>query len=263
MRDETGVWRYGTTGIPAVAAREVTLAQLANPRQIGRSDGEPEAVLLSISEIERNSRLGFAVHEGDRVEIRGEELHYRVAWDIWQEHATEPVDVWLPEDDAAGLDRALAVSEREFRFAKQALEEAGLFRQYLVILAARLGRSRRVVSEAVGLSPARVQQLNESPPRHVPGDVDEFIAVAVRIARSVGDGVKPREALSRPAGIGGDEFEEVVAFMVAAGLLFEESKELGLTADGKALLEIETKGQGKPRSGNGRSKSEQTSHAPQ
>jgi hypothetical protein len=239
VRDETGVWAYGDTGIPAVGAREITLAQRTKPRRISRADAEPEAILLSISEIERDGRLNFALQEGARVEIRDEELHYRVPWNIWQEYAAEPVDVWLPENESAGLDQKLALAEREHRFAKQALEEAGLFRHYLVILAARLGRSRRVVSETLGLSPARIQQLNEVPPPEVVAGVTEFLATAVRIAALIGDEAVPRDEFRPPPDLGSDEFDEALDSMIDVGLLDDSQQGMCLTEDGKALLEGE------------------------
>jgi len=225
---------YEGTPIPAVGARNLTLAEVADPRVIARSNGEPEAVLLSLTEIESDQKLLWALPAGTRLDGEDEPL-YKVPWEVWQEHAFEPAGAWLPEWDATGLDRALAVREREYRFARQALDDIGIARQYLIILAARLGRSRRVVGEVLGLSPARVQQLSESPSPEIVADVEKFVADATRIAILIGTGVCPRDELPRPRDLGVDELEEILDSMIAAGLLEESAAGLKLTDDGQTL----------------------------
>lgn len=235
VRDDSGQLRYEGTSIPAVGARDVTLAEAADPRVVARSDGEPEAVLLSLTEIESDQKLLWALPAGTRLDGDEEPL-YKIPWEVWQEHASEPVGAWLPECDATGLDRALAIREREYRFAKQALDDMGVARQYLVLLASRLGRSRRVVGEALDLSPARVQQLSESAPRPIVADIEKFVGDARRIARAIGTGVCPRDKLPRPLDIGVDELEETLVSMIATGLLEESGAGLELTEDGRALM---------------------------
>ena len=238
--DDSAGWRYEGTEIPAVGARDVTLAEVANPRIIARAEEEPEAVLLSLSEVEADARLLWVVKEGRRLN-GDEEPEYKVPFAIWQEHAGQPVGAWLPEWDGSGLDRSLALAEREYRFAKQALEEAGVLRQYLVVLAARLGRSRRVVGETLGLSAARVQQLSEAPSDEMLADVEEFVGRASQLAVLLGPGTCPRDQLPRPRSLGGDELEEIAASMISVGLAEEVAEDgLRLTEDGLALLE--TKG---------------------
>jgi hypothetical protein len=223
-----------------VGARDVTLAEAANPRIIARADDEPEAVLLSLSEIEADTRLLWAVKEGRRLD-GDEEPEYKVPFAIWQEHAGQPVGAWFPEWDGSGLDRSLALAERDYRFAKHALEDAGVLRQYLIVLAARLGRSRRVVGETLGLSAARVQQLSEAPSDEMLADVEELVGSATQVAVLLGSGACPRDELPRPRALGGDELEEIIASMISVGLAEEvEEDGLRLTEDGLALLE--TKG---------------------
>lgn len=234
--DESGSWKYEGTEIPAVGARDVTLAESVNPRRIVRVGEEPEAVLLSLSEVEADPRLLWAVEAGKRVN-GDDEPEYKVPFAIWQEHAGQPVGAWLPERDGSGLDRSLALAEREYRFAKRALEDAGALRQYLILLAARLGRSRRVVGETLSLSAARVQQLSEAPSDEMVADVDEFVASATEVAVLLGSGTVPRDKLPRPRALGGDEFEEIIASMIFAGLAEEVTGDgLKLTEDGLALL---------------------------
>lgn len=234
--DESGSWKYAETEIPAVGARDVTLADVIRPRKIARAGDEPEAVLLSLTEVESDDRLHWVFKKGKRLN-GDEEPQYKVDWPIWQEHAAEAVGAWLPEWDGSGLDRSLALAERRWRFAKQALDDAGTLRQYLVILAARLGRSRRLVGETLGLSPARIQQLNEAPPAAVVSQVDEFLAASTRVAASMGAEAYPRDEIPRPRDFGIDQFEEVIDAMVAVGLVEESAAGLRLTGDGRALLE--------------------------
>lgn len=232
---DSGEWRYAGTPIAAVGARDVTLAEAAHPRIVSRSGDEPEAVLLSLTEIEADERLLWAVKKGTRLNGEDDPL-YKIPWAVWQEYAAEPVDAYLPEWDGAGLDRSLALAEREYRFAKQAMDDAGVRRQYLVILASRLGRSRRIVGETLGLSPARIQQLSEAPPDEVVAGVEEFLGSAIRVAALLGSGACPREELPRPRDLGGDEFEEIITSMIAVGLVEKTAEGLRLTEDGCILL---------------------------
>jgi hypothetical protein len=244
IRDGSGNWHYEGTDVPAVGARDITLAEVINPRVIARSDGDPEAVLLSLTEIESDQRLLWALPAGTRLDGDAEPL-YKIPWEVWQEHGPEPVSAWLPEWHGTGLDRSLATAERECRFAKQALDEAAARRLTLVLLADRLGRSRRVVGKTLSLSAARIQQLNESPPEEIVRDVEGLLDYARRFAILIGTGACPRDELPRPRDLGADEFAEIIDSMIAAGLMEEEAKGLRLTKDGRTLLE-EKDGRRKP-----------------
>lgn len=233
--DDSDSWLYADTPIPAVGARDVTLAEATKPEQLAREGEEPTAVVLSLTEIESDKRLHWAFEAGTRLNGDKEPL-YKIDWAVWQEHADEPVGAWLPEWDGRGMDRSLALAERQWRFAKQALDDAGVLRQYLVVLAARLGRSRRLVAEILGLSPARIQQLSETAPAEVVAEVEDFVRTASRVADQLGRETRPRTDLPRPNGLGGDEFEEVLDSMIAVGLIEEAPKGLRLTKDGRTLL---------------------------
>jgi hypothetical protein len=237
---EAGGWVYTDTGIPAVGARDISLGEAVNPREIVRSGEKPEAILLSLTEIESDRRLHWVLEAGTRLN-GGDEPEYKVSWAAWQEHAAEPVGVWLPEWDGAGLDRSMALSERHYRFAKQAMDDAGVLRQYLVVLAARLGRSRRIVAEKLGLSTARIQQLNETASDEIVADVDEFVTAAARVAALLGREGSPRADLLRPRDVGADEFEEIIGSMIATGLAEERAEGLRLTDDGLSLVEMKVK----------------------
>jgi len=231
-----GVWEYEGTEIPAVGARDLTLGERLNPLLVTRPDQEPVAVLLPVAEVENDPRLGWAWQAGK--ELEGEEGPFlQVPYSLWQEHAEEIVGAWLPERDAKGLDRRLAVAERELRFAQQALDAARLVRNCLVVFATHLGRSRREVGECLGLSLGRVQQLNENPPSEVIEAVDEMVEAAGLVAKNIGARPCPREDIPRPRAMSSEEHDQLIEIMLLLGLLEEGSDGLRLTADGASLSE--------------------------
>lgn len=235
--DDAGAWHYEGTDIAAVGARDVTLGEAVDPLVLGRLGREPEAVLLPLSAIIDDQRLNWALQAGTKLDGGAEPL-FEVTWSVWQEHAAEPIDAWLPECDAAGINRSLAAAEREFRFAKQALDAAGLIRNQLVVLATRLGLSRRQVGETLGLSTGRVQQLNEDPPSEVVEEVEEFVSAATLLAGLIGERPCPRDNIPRPRELGRDHLDELVGSMLTLGLLDEVADGLRLTDDGRALIDI-------------------------
>lgn len=235
--DDAGAWEYKGTGIAAVGACDITLGETIDPLVIGRSGREPEAVLLSLSAIIDDQRLNWVLQAGTKLE-GDEEPMFKVPWSVWQEHAAQPVDAWLPEYDAGGISRALALAEREFRFAKQKLDAAGLVRHRLVVVASHLGHSRRKVGETIGLSTGRVQQLNEDPPDGLAEEVDEFVRAAALVAGLIGESPCPREDIPRPRQFGSDQLDQLVDSMLALGLLENVAGRLRLTDDGRALIDI-------------------------
>lgn len=245
MLSENG-WEYAESGIAAVGARDITLAEAANPLLVGRPGEEPEGVILGLSEIIAEPRLNWVLQNSTQLK-GGKEDRFEVRWAIWQEHAGEPIAAWLPEYDAVGLDRPLAAIERDFRFAKQKLEAIGLTRQKLVVLATRLGHSRREVGQTLGLSTARVQQLNEDPPQEVVEDVEELVRTAALVGDRLGDEPCPRESVPPVRGIGADEQDELVGLMLAVGLLEEADGEVRLSKDGSALVRVARGAEAKPR----------------
>jgi hypothetical protein len=238
VRDEAGVWRYDGTEIAAVGARDVTLAEVVNPRALARAGEEPDAIILSLSEIIADARLNWILQEGTKLD-GGDEPLFLLSLELWQERSALPVKAWLPETDASGVDRCLAIAERNWRFARKALDDAGLDRTRLVLLASRMGRSRRDVSETLGLSSGRVQQLNDDPPLELAAEVDRFLRDASDVAVSL----EARErSSSHPVtrrGLGADRSDEVVADMISLGLLEEMPDGLRVTEAGRSLASLE------------------------
>lgn len=236
--NEAGKWTYADTSIVAVGARDVTLAEKVRPRLIARADAEPEAVLIALDEIIANQRLNWVLQVGERLTGDKGVIFFKVQWPKWQEHAAEPVDVWLPERDGSGLDRRLAIAERDFRFAKQAFEAAGETRNKLIVLATRLGRSRREVGELLGLTPGRIQQLNEDPTSEISRETVAFLSEAADVARVLEAASPPVKDVPTPDGFGSDHLEETVVSMRDLGLLSEAEGGIHLTEDGLTLLDM-------------------------
>jgi hypothetical protein len=230
-----GGWEYEGTEIPAVGAKDLTLGEKLNPLRIGRPGQEPIAVLLPASEVDGNPGLEWARQAGTELEAAEGPL-IRVPFPVWQEHAEELVGAWLPERDAKGIDRSLAVAEREFRFAQQALEGTRMVRNCLVVLATQLGRSRREVGESLGLSLGRVQQLNEDPSHAVLEVVEELLEAATLVAKNVGPHPCPREDVPKPRALSHQQLDQVIRAMLVVGLLEESADGLQLTSDGLALI---------------------------
>jgi hypothetical protein len=232
--DEEGVWRYVETGVPAVGAEAVTLAEVADPLIVARAGKRPEAVLFPLSAIRADARLNWVMQAGAEL-THGEELRFEVPWAVWQEHADQPVEARLPEYDGEGIDRALAVAEREFRLAKQTLDVAALVRQRTVVLAGLVGRSRRRVGKTLDMSAGRVQQLNEDA-EEVVREVEDFVARIAKIAGVFADGPVAHKDIQMTEKFGADELTELLSSMLALGLLRDTADGLEMSEDGRGLL---------------------------
>jgi hypothetical protein len=234
----SGKWLYEGTDIPAVGARTITLGEEVNPLVLAREGGTPVAVQLSLAEIEADARLNWALQVGEKLEVDGER-RYEVPWSVWEEYASAPASAWLPEHDGIGVERSLAASERQVRFAKQALDEAVSHRNKVVMLASSLGLGRREVGEFTDLSTARIQQLLEDPRGELARDVEEFELLAAAVVAEIGTETVPLELLPRPPQIGPDQMQQVTRAMVALGLL-EEGLGLVRVSDDGLMLRVGT-----------------------
>jgi hypothetical protein len=231
--NERGELQYGDSGIPVVGARKLTLGEAVDPLLVFRSgEDEPVAVQLPVSTVADHPGLAGLLRTGSLIEAEPEPL-VQIPYPLWQEHAEEAVGFWLPERDAAGVDRALALAEREHRFAKQEAELTGYVRNCFVVLATRLGRGRRVVGELADLSVGRIQQLNDDPPL----EVTRFVESAAAIAGWMGKKARARDEIVPPPELDQAEFDLVLDSMLAMALLEEVPDGLLVTEDGRALLD--------------------------
>jgi hypothetical protein len=230
--NERGEPEYGDSGIAAVGARTLTLGEAIDPLLVCRAgQREPVAVQLPLSVFDEHPQLAPVLRSG--TVIKSEKL-VQIPWPLWQEHAEQPVGLWLPERDAVGVDRILATAVRELRFAQHEAEARSFARNCLVVLETWLGRSRRHVAELADLSAARVQQLSDDPPR----EVTEFLRVATLVAGLLGEEPCPRDDVPRPRDVDVEELDRVLDSMLAVGLLEEGPDGLGLTEDGLTLRDF-------------------------
>lgn len=249
--NERGEPEYGNSGVAAVGARNLTLGEAVDALHVRRpGESEPVAVQVSASVVADHPPLEPVLRAGIMIEAEPEPM-IQIPWPVWQEYAEQPVGLWLPERDAVGVDRALAIAVREFRFAKHEIEARGFVRNCLVVLGIKLGRSRRHVAELADLSVGRVQQLNDEPP----AEVTEFVRTATLVTGLLGEKPCPPEDVPRPRDLNAEELDGVLDSMIAVGLLEQGADGLRLTEDGLALREFGERPRrtrkGKKRSGNG------------
>jgi hypothetical protein len=236
-RREDGVWCYDGTGIPVPGAVDQTLGEVAVVRQIMGSSGGPEAVLVSRSVIDANPGLGWVPEVGRHLRAVDED-EYEVPWAAWQERAAAPVGVHAPERDADGLRRLLAVEERALRFARRELEALTVKRARTVAIASGLGMTRREISELLGLSTGRVQQVIEDAPPTLRTEVDDLLRDILGVLRAIGPHIMRLGDVLLPAGSNMGLLDELIAF----GLVDQRGERLRVTDAGqRAELHLRTK----------------------
>jgi len=244
--DADGKWRYLDANVLAVGPHAVLLEEALRPKVIGVEGERPEVVLISLDDIVENSNLNWALQAGERwtmpsVAGEPEQVYFATTWETWLEHASEPVSVWLPERDGEGIIRRLALVERELRFLREATEEVGGHRGFLVLLAAEIGLTRKEIGELIGLSTGRVQQLCDDAGPDDRQLVTTVLAESRELLALTGvDGPvdSPLDPRLRPPAWGPDKLDEVVATMVACGLLEETSEGLEVTTSGRLVVEV-------------------------
>src|SRR5581483_903611 len=233
-QDESGQFVYVGSPVQAVGAKPRTLTEAVTPRLLVRDD-QPESVLISLSEIQADSRLNWVLQSSKRLHGDDDEF-FVVPWEVWQERAAEAVDAWLPERDGDPLARRLALAERAMRMCRYETELAGRFRVQMIVAATQLGMNRRQIGEVLGLSPARVQQLYDDAQPEEVAAVKRALAGARVLLEAMPDQVTVGK-LSRPEGWGADEFDEVLAACENFGLLERDAESLQVTDLGRALRE--------------------------
>lgn len=228
-RGEDGVWYFSGTPVEVPGAVDVTLAEVVDLREVRRPGGEgAEAVLISRSEVETFPDLAWVEEYGVCLQ-GGAQDRFEVPWDIWRERSGVPVDVWTPERNESGIKRVLGATEREVRFARWELDLRTARRARVVAIATALGMTRREISQVLGVSAGRVQQLVEDMPPATAADVDALLTAAVRVLRAVGEGTVPRQQIAPP----GSADETRIDELITIGLLEETDDGLHVTADGE------------------------------
>ena len=115
------------------------------------------------------------------------------------------------------------------RFARRRLELITEQRTRVVLIASALGMTRREISELLGLSAGRVQQVAEDAPAALRLEIDDLLRDAVKVFRALGARTVSRDALTLPAGRGPELLDELV--------------ELGLLAEADGAVHVSDAGE--------------------
>jgi hypothetical protein len=229
LRD--GSWRYADSGIEIPGAVTRTVGEIVDIKVIAERSGTPVAVLVGRSEIDRLPGLSWIPEQGKLLRTEPEE-EFEVPWPAWEEHSNEPIGVRAPEWDSTGLDRVLAIQEREVRLARHAAELRKADRARMVAIATGLGKTRREISEVVSLTPVRVAQIVEEINLKNPVlqlKVKDFLNVATAVLRYVSS----REL----------EVEDVLGATGCDESFIEELVEMGLLSQDGSCVRITEAGE--------------------
>jgi hypothetical protein len=236
-RREDGQWYYVGTDTMVPGAADVTLGETANVFEISRRGQPPDAVLVPCAEVSPDSELSWVEQVG--VPVRGpEESFFKVPWALWQEQAAAPVGMRAPERDGDPLERLIAVEERELRFARRRVELLTERRARAVANASGDGMTRRSVSDLLGVTPGRVQQLLDEMPPTLRAEVDDLLRDTLKVLREIGSRELAPADVRLPAGRDGSILDELVSF----GFLEEDHGTVRVTETGEAAeLHLRTK----------------------
>ncbi|HEY2142269.1 MAG TPA: hypothetical protein VGG98_09445 [Solirubrobacteraceae bacterium] len=171
-----------------------------------------------MTEIMEDRRLAWVLEKGTRLSGGDDEL-FSVAWPTWQEHVGEPVDVHAPERDAEGLDRVIAMRERDVRLRRHELKRATEARQVIVGVASGLGVTRRHIAELIGVSTGRIQQLIDDAPRRVQLEVERILRDGPAILKLVHAEPIERDEIEPPKDWDRAQVSEMLDRLVSLGLL--------------------------------------------
>jgi hypothetical protein len=229
-----GTWYYEGTGIEIPGAATRTVGEAADIKVVAQSDGTPLAALVPRTEIARLPDLAWVPSVGKLVRTEPDE--FEVSWAEWQERANASVGVRAPEWDDGGLDRMLAVLERELRFARAAVDQRTGNRARTIAIAAGLGKSRRGISRIIGVTPVRVAQIIDDLGPIVALEVQDFLNETVAILRYISNRkVKATELTA--AG----HSDDVLSELLEMGLISQSGAHISLTAAGEqAELHLRT-----------------------
>lgn len=159
-RDQKGIWRYADTWIPVPGARDLKLSERFETKEVISRTGDIERVIVSGDDIRESPELlEWCLDEGEPVYGPGGEIkEVFVAYEVWVAKDRVPGELVAPEHSPDDAKRQLALVERKYREANQALEDAAVARaNVLRSLAGRLTREQ--AREITGLSVGRIQQL--------------------------------------------------------------------------------------------------------
>lgn len=167
-----------------------------------------------------------------------------VPYEIWTEKDRVPGALVAPEHSPDDAKRKLALAERNYREADQALEEAAEARaDVLRLLAGRL--TRQQAREITGLSVGRIQQLIRRE-KLTELEVGVLGILDVKGGRSAGS-VQELAQKQFPR-TGASAIDGVLRELVTRGLVKAGGETIRLTREGRALAPPGADAEGSPRS---------------
>jgi len=185
-RDQKGIWRYADTWIPVPGARDLKLSERFETKEVVSRTGDIERVIVSGDSIRESPELlEWCVEEGEPIYgPEGELKEVFVAHEVWMTKDRVPGALVAPEHSSDDAKRQLALVERKYREADQALEDAAVARAN--VLRSLVGRlTRQQAREITGLSIGRIQQLIR-PEKLTELEVGVLGILAVKGGRSAG-----------------------------------------------------------------------------
>lgn len=161
-RDASGLWRYTDTGIPVPGARDVTLTERFQPKQVVNAQEQIERVIVSAEDIASAPEvLDWCLVEGTPIELDGELIEVLVPYELWQERDRIPCELIAPEYHGTEAEQQVAMAERAYREAERQAEKAADYRAEVLRRYAE-EMTRQEARAITGLSVGRIQQLIRS-----------------------------------------------------------------------------------------------------
>jgi hypothetical protein len=160
VRDHRGIWRYAENWIPVPGARDLTLTERFQPKVIINARGDIERVVVSGDSIrDAPDLLGWCEEVGAVMRSPdGEVDEVFVPYPAWKDRDRVPNALVAPEHSDNEAERAVALVERKYREADQALKEVA--EERADVLRAYSDRmTREDARKITDLSVGRIQQL--------------------------------------------------------------------------------------------------------
>lgn len=234
IRDHKAIWRYGETWIPVPGARDLTLTEHFEPKQVISSDGTIERVIVSGESIRESPELlEWCVDAGDpRHDSDGNLIEVFVPHSTWKERDRVPGKLVAPEHSAKEAERALANAERVYREADQARDDASEARaEVLRKYSERITRER--AHAITGLSVGRIQQL-------IRREKLTELELSVLDILNTGDGMHTDAiqelAIKHNPRSSAAAIDQVLRSLLERHLIKRKGPRILLTEDGRAIL---------------------------
>lgn len=246
VRDQKGVWRYADTWIPVPGARDLKLSERFETKDVVSRTGDIERVVVSGDSIRESPELlEWCVEAGEPMYgADGELKEVFVPHEVWTKRDRVPGALVAPEHSSDDARRQLALVERRYREADQALEEASEARADVLRSLAGL-LTRQQARRITGLSVGRIQQLirREKLTELEVGILGILDVKGGRSAGSVQELAQKQFPRTNTSAI-----DVVLQELVARGLVKAGGETIRLTREGRAMAPPRADAEGEPHS---------------